>query len=217
MNFRHLTFKEYKVIGEKYLREHPFGVDKLPTNIETLISKSGYIFESEPNLYTNYGVKGGVAKSLFAKNKYKIYVDQNHYENHEFEYKFTLSEELSHIILHASLYEDVKDLEDFIKKYKTLSDDDYKKFEQQAKCLASRLLLPQIKFRDFVLAWVDENITKLRKVSFFFSKQTLSRTIAIEISKLLSVSEYIIDISLNRYPDTIIDIILDKYGMSLIQ
>ena len=101
--FKKLQFKDYKIIAEKFLKLNPYGQKKFPTDIEVLITKSGFKFDTELDLLKQYGVKGLVAKNTKIKGDFKILLDENHYSNQEFYYPFTMAEELSHIILHSSI------------------------------------------------------------------------------------------------------------------
>jgi len=188
-------------------------VKKLPIDIELLIDKAGYSIHPISGMYKDYGVKGAVLKRT---GGYDIAIDENTYETQEFFFRTTLAEELSHIILHEEYVAGIKNLDDVIKFHKSFDDEDYKRIEQQARCLGSQLLLPSELFDDEVLKWVQENEKSLR-ANTFFSKEALSDFIAEQSYKQYSLSKDVVRYSIRRFPDPVIDKILSKFGLSLIQ
>jgi|WetSurMetagenome_2_1015567.scaffolds.fasta_scaffold09493_6 Zn-dependent peptidase ImmA (M78 family) len=215
MKFKHLTYEDYKIKAENFLKANPFGIGKIPINIELLIEKSGIIIEVMDDLKNDYSVKGFVAKDVKNEGKVKIIIDTKHYENDDFEYKFTLAEELGHILLHMDFYQGIKNVDDYMKIHKSISDDDYRRFEQQARNIASFLLLPQEEFNDFVLEWVKKKIEFLKNFKYE-SVESFADIISRGISREIVLSYYVIYITiLNRYPDRIIDNLVEKYGKEL--
>jgi Zn-dependent peptidase ImmA (M78 family) len=215
MKFKHLTYEDYKLKAEKFLKDNPYGIGKIPTEIEILIEKSGIIIEVMDDLKINYSVKGLVAKDIKNTRQMKIVIDSKHYENDEFEYKFTLAEELGHILLHLDFYNGINNVEDYIKIYNEISDEDYRRFEQQARNLASFILLPQDEFNKYVLEWVNEKLEVL-KLYNYDSIQRFADIISRGISREIILSSHVIYHTIfNRYPERIIDNIIEKFGKEL--
>lgn len=151
MSVKYYSFAEYKRIANRLLQKHGMlTVKKLPIDIELLIDKAGYSIHPISGMYKDYGVKGAVLKRT---GGYDIAIDENTYETQEFFFRTTLAEELSHIILHEEYVAGIKNLDDVIKFHKSFDDEDYKRIEQQARCLGSQLLLPSELFDDEVLKW----------------------------------------------------------------
>jgi Zn-dependent peptidase ImmA (M78 family) len=211
MDFKKYTYAQLKEISESFLEKNNFRKGIIPTDIEMLIEKSGIIIETIDNLRKDFSVKGLVSKDVKDDGRIKIFIDTRHYEEDAFEYKFTLAEELSHILLHMDFYEGINDIEDYIKKYKSIEDDDYKKYEQQARNLASFLLLPEKEFNEEIISFIDTNIEDY-KIFNFQSPENFSNKLSNLISKKFELSHHVIYRTIvSRYPNRIVDIIVDKY------
>ena len=211
MDFKKYTYAQLKEISEIFLEVNKFRKGIIPTDIEILIEKSGIIIEAFDDLRKDFSVKGLVAKDVKDDGRIKIFIDTRHYEEDAFEYKFTLAEELAHILLHMDFYIGISDVEDYIKKYKSIDDEDYRKYEQQARNLASFLLLPEKEFNKEVIAFIDANIEDY-KIFNFQSPEDFSDKISNLISKKYELSHHIIYRTIvSRYPNRIVDIIVDKY------
>lgn len=99
----------------------------------------------------------------------------------------------------------------------TLDDETYRKIEQQARALASRLLLTSELFDKYVLDWCEEHFAELQKATFF-AKEELADFIAENIYRKLLLSKDVVRTTiLKRYPDLLIDKVLDKFGRNLIK
>jgi Zn-dependent peptidase ImmA (M78 family) len=77
----------------------------------------------------------------------RIYIDEEQYLSASFRVRFTLAEELAHILLHVPLFQgksskEIEELRD------NISDTEYQAMERQAKHLAGCLLMPPAVFRD---------------------------------------------------------------------
>lgn len=211
MDFKKFTYVQLKEISESFLKKNKFRKGIIPTDIEILIEKSGIIIEAFDDLRKDFSVKGLVAKDVKDDGRIKIFIDTRHYEEDAFEYKFTLAEELAHILLHMDFYEGISDVDDYIKKYKSIGDEDYRKYEQQARNLASFLLLPEKEFNEEVIAFIDANIEDY-KIFNFQSPEDFSDKISNLISKKYELSHHVIYRTIvSRYPNRIVDIIVDKY------
>ncbi len=182
-------------------------------DIENLIDKAGITIHPVPFLFRDFGVKGTVLKKI---GGYDIAIEETHYNEHEFYYRFTLGEELSHIILHEQLIAGISSLADVQAYHRSLSDKEYKQIEQQARALTSQLLLPSHLFDDLILEWVDRNISSLRLCKFY-DKNELAEHIAENIYRDLKISKNVVKHSILRHPDPAIDKVLLKFGISVIQ
>jgi len=215
MEFKKITYERYKEIAENFLEKHNFRKGIIPTDIEMLIKKSGIVIVAFDGLKKDYSVKGLVAKDVKNDGPVKIFIDARHYEEDEFEYKFTLAEELGHILLHFDFYDRVHTVDDYIKISNSINDDDYRRFEQQARNIASFLLLPQKEFNEYVIGWIEKNIEKL--IGFNYeSPENFSEIISRALSRDIVLSQHVISRTIiNRYPERVIDIIVDKFGNAL--
>jgi len=78
----------------------------------------------------------------------KIYIDTGlaDSDSQENRYRFTLAEELAHKIIHEPIYADVKDAEDWIKIWKEIPDETFRRLDKNAKELAGIILMPEKEF-----------------------------------------------------------------------
>lgn len=110
MDFKKYTYAQLKEISENFLGKNNFRKGIIPTDIEMLIEKSGIIIEAIDDLRKDFSVKGLVAKDVKDDGRIKIFIDTRHYEEDAFEYKFTLAEELAHILLHMDFMRELMTL-----------------------------------------------------------------------------------------------------------
>ena len=214
MKVSYYSFSDYKQIAHQFLAKHGFlSKATLPMDIEALIDKAGITILPVSSMYKDFGVKGAVLKK---KEGFDIAIDEQHYEEQEYYFRFTLAEELSHILLHPRLVAGILSLEDVQSFHQSFTDEEYKKIEQQARTLASQLLLPSQIFDDFVLNWVDKNIDHVRSASIY-SKADLSEYIADGLYKPLSLSKDVVRFSITRFPEPAIDKVLADFGITLIR
>lgn len=211
MEFKTYKYAQLKDISEDFIRNNNIKIKALPTDIELLIEKSGIIIESINDLLKEFSVKGLVTKDVKNRGKIKIFIDSKHYEEDEFEYKFTLAEELAHSLLHIDLYDNINDVENYIRIYKSISEEDYRKYEQQARNLASFLLLPEKEFNKYVLDYIDSRIDEFQEINFQ-SAEDFADKLSNLISKKLVLSHHVIYWTMaKRYPERLVDIIKKKY------
>jgi len=67
-------------------------------------------------------------------------------ERQERRYRFTLAEELAHIILHADIYKKVETFDGYFRVERSIPDDLYHRLDNNAKELAGILLMPRYPF-----------------------------------------------------------------------
>ena len=89
----------------------------------------------------------GIEAALLSKRKV-IYVDQYLMDYKERKYRFTLAEEIAHIILHKDLYADCNDIDDMYTVYEKISAEDYHRMDRNAKYLAGAILFPAESFKN---------------------------------------------------------------------
>jgi hypothetical protein len=210
------SFFDYKVLASQFLRRHGFPKgNSLPVDIEVLLDKAGIQIHPVDRMYQDFGVKGAVLKTPVG---YAIAIDANHYESEsqEFYFRFTLAEELSHILLHEKLIAGISTLDEVLKFHASLNDEDYKWIEQQARSMASQLLLPSQVFDQYVVDWVREHLEEIQATEFF-NKDELAAFIAERMYKVLKLSRDVVRHSLKRPPDSAIDRVISVFGQSLIK
>lgn len=208
-------FSYYKKLAATILKKYGLPVEKkLPVDIEVLLDKMGITIHSIPNMFKDFGVKGAVIKKAVGTG-FDVSIDENQYETQEFYYRFTLAEELSHILLHEKLVAGITCLEEVQEFHRSFTDEQYKRIEQQARVMASQLLLPSHLFDDFILEWVKSHLSEIRKEKFY-STNELADYIACKIQASLKLSRDVVRTSIMRFPDSAIDKIIAVFGQDLI-
>jgi len=130
---------------------------------------------------THYHLKEyGVEAFTLTKGK-RIFVDFHLLDNPSFDkrYRFTLAEELAHLIIHHKVYEDCSTIEERIQREKQFSRQDLSYLETNAKALASAILMPKL--------FVEERMEKLFSIIGTDSKYTIP--IITTLSKDFDVSK----------------------------
>lgn len=214
IKLKSIPYREYHNIANQFLKQIGFNNEKrLPLNIEAIIEKAGYSIIPKKLLKREFGTYGIVVKKIAG---FDIFIDFDHYMDAEFYNQFTLAEELSHIILHSHYYNEITTIESAIILMNTLSQSEYDKMEQQARVLASCILLPANIFDNFVIEYIKNDLNSLQKENFF-SKEDLADYIADKLSYKLSLSKYVISrVILSRYPNLLIDKILNSFGLEIL-
>lgn len=94
-----------------------------------------------------------------------VYVDLglSDLDYNEKRYRFTLAEELAHYHLHVGLFQNVKTVEDYIKLYNSIPEEDSSVFELNAKALAGMILMPEDLFIKQLVQHRDSRLSVLGK------------------------------------------------------
>jgi len=158
--------KEAKEIAETFLRKNNFLSDdtsytRLPINVEILANKSGHPVEFFSDLRSRFDSKGTAYYNLTNKCL-EIYIDSSHYMDEPLSSPFTIAEELSHIILHASIFEQISSPEDRIILEQNTKESTHHVIEKQAKIVASELLLPTFLYSKFLFDWFSQNLELIK-------------------------------------------------------
>jgi Zn-dependent peptidase ImmA (M78 family) len=130
--------EEIEAIASVFLEQ--LGVlDGNVLRVEHCISAKGYLITS---------VKGlrDIAEAYISVMGKRVYVDEDQFDNSlSFRYRFTLAEELSHILLHCPAFEG-KTVSEIELLRDSISDAEYIDIERDAKRLAAALLMRKVKF-----------------------------------------------------------------------
>lgn len=217
MNIKTITYREYHQIANSFIRQVGFHLKTdLPLDIEQMIYVAGHHIVPITNLFREFSAKGVLIKKI---SGFDIGIDRNHWmdDNQDLFFRFTLAEELAHILIHAPIYNGLTTVAEVISFLNDLPDEEYKKLDQQARNVASYLLFPQNLLENFIINFCEENINQLKSEDFY-SKESLAGYIAEKTYRKLFVSKQVIaQILIYRYPRLIIDIVLERFGLSLIK
>jgi Zn-dependent peptidase ImmA (M78 family) len=213
---KYLKFADYRIIANSFIKK--VGMHKiktLPLNIELMIEKAGHHIIPIANLKRDFGAKGVVIKTA---SGYDIGIDLEHYTDQRQKalYPFTLGEEMAHILIHLYLFDKVTCRRGSVNIINGLTDEDYSVQEQQARNIATCLILPAHIFDRFVIDYVSKNINDLRKL-YFSSKEDFSSYLSSILEKELNLSKFVINfVILKRHPDVLIDKILSTFGNDIV-
>lgn len=151
------SLKELRSIAEgikrEYDKENPLEVD-IERTIESHYQLTIDIVALDPAC----GVEAFL--NLTAKT---IYIDVNlaDLDYNEHRYRFTLAEELGHFVLHSELFKGISSLQDYIRVYQSIPEDDFNRFEMDAKALAGMILMPEQSFIERLIHHRDSRLQTL--------------------------------------------------------
>jgi len=139
---------ELEALAEKEIKDAGRFVKNNRLDIERLIvEKHKLRIEAFYNLRRNWDTYGFInvsSKTIF------IDADLMDDEYQDKKYRFTLTEELAHFLIHGAVFLQCSTIEARIKFERTLGEDIIVRMESQAKALASAILMPKRLFEPFV-------------------------------------------------------------------
>jgi len=129
--------EELEKIAEEFLQKNTAGkYDNRALMIEAVIEGIGYTIHPVPGL-------AEIAEAYVPAKKGYIFVDEEQYMNgSSFRWRFTMAEELAHILIHRPIFDD-KSSEEIVRIQEAFTDSEYRRIEQDAKYLAGCLLMPK--------------------------------------------------------------------------
>jgi Zn-dependent peptidase ImmA (M78 family) len=215
-----IGFVEAKTIVESFLNRHGINYQsdlpiRLPVNIELLAVKTGCPVSTIDGLRSEFDLRGLVFKKTHQDN-FEILIDSYHYQEEEYSSLFTIAEELAHILIHKSIFEQIRSIEDRMELDNTINESTRRLIEMQAKRVGSELLLPDFLFRPFMLKWYENNQKKVdddRPID----KNDLLSFVSIEVGHRLGLSDRIIRRALERNnPSSIIDELIATFKVKFL-
>ncbi|MFQ5881773.1 MAG: ImmA/IrrE family metallo-endopeptidase [Candidatus Methylomirabilales bacterium] len=130
---------ELERIADRLLRERWQPEVVMPVDIDLLVEQEpGVVLDYRPGLEQAFGVVGAVVHYPEGET-FTIYIDQDVADHRPNFYRFTLAEEFAHLVLHRSVIQQAKTLEDAAWLHEWLR---YKEIDRNAKRLAAALLMP---------------------------------------------------------------------------
>lgn len=142
MLYKGYSHDHLDALAEDFLGKYAKGkYDGRALRIESLIESYGYTIFQIPGL-------SEIAEAYVPAKPGYIFVDEEQYLNGaSFRWRFTMAEELAHILIHRPLF-DGKTIDQIKSMQAKLTDDEYRRIEQDAKYLAGCLLMPKNDFKD---------------------------------------------------------------------
>jgi Zn-dependent peptidase ImmA (M78 family) len=188
-----IGFVEAKTIAENYLTGHGIVFQaqlpiRLPVNVELLAAKTGCPVSTIDGLRPEFDLRGLVYKNIH-KDKFEIIIDSHHYQEEEYFSLFTIAEELAHLLIHKSIFEQIHSIEDRTKLDTVINESTRRLIEMQAKRVGSELLLPDFLFRPYMIKWFETNQKKVED-DRPIDKNDLLLFVSNEVSRRLGLSEH---------------------------
>ena len=210
----YLTVVQCADIAENFLKKHNvLARNQLPTNIENLALKAGFDVIPTANLLADHGTRGLFSFDNSTGEPY-IRIDLYHYQNQPDQAQFTMAEELAHIILHRDIFSQIKTIDDRIALDRQMSVSDRELIEQQARRVASGLLLPPSIFNGFVMNYCSTNKKPLLEESHT-SFETLADSVAHRLKRHIELSHWSLKVALHRWtPEPIMNTVIDRLQLS---
>jgi hypothetical protein len=142
MSVKNYSNESLERIAGDFLKKYAQGkYDGHALRIEALIESFGYYIFQIPGL-------AEIAEAYVPAKPGYIFVDEDQYQWNaiSFRWRFTIAEELAHILLHRPIFEG-KSAKQIAQIQDGFSDDDYRIIEKNAKFLASCVLMPKEVFK----------------------------------------------------------------------
>lgn len=197
-SLRHYTVKDIEAAAWNLLNKLYGSFIPIPIDIEYLLEVHPCVadFDLVKGLQLKYGIAGVVFR--FKEDCYSILVDSDIADRSPYFYRFTIAEELSHLVLHRDL---INEIDTLGKAVKLLSDPRYKNMDRNAKRFAAALLMPnKIVIRDSEVLYHNIFLKDRSK-----TKETILAEIIDALRKKYDVSRKTMTYRLNEWPLNIID------------
>ena len=125
------------------------------------------------------------------------------------QYRFTLAQEVGHLLLHRPILESARTAEDAARLHQDLTDEQYQKMEADANRCAGAILLPEANFRAAVHESYETWFHQISQVTRVLAEDLLQRIVR-DAAKAFEVSFDAARIRLERYPLSLRDAILQS-------
>jgi hypothetical protein len=170
MPVKNYTNEELEHIAEDFLSRRAQGkYDGRSLRIESLIESLGYYIFSVPGL-------AEIAEAYVPAMPGYIFVDEDQYQQSviSFRWRFTIAEELAHILIHRPLFEG-KSAAEITEIQQAFSDEEYRIIEKNAKYLAGSILMPmevfQSRFEYFADIQYQKKVVNSLKILKYIVRQ----------------------------------------------
>ena len=137
-----------------------------------------------------------------------IVVDERMADGNPNRYRFTLAQELGHVLLHEDILESVQTTEDSLHLQETLTEGEYDRMERDANWCAGSLLMPQHPFAEAAFDAYAIWFRRMEERVGTILPDVLLKRVVDELAKLYQVSSQAARIRLQRYPIKLYDDIL---------
>jgi hypothetical protein len=211
-----ITPDKSKEIAEGFLKANGFWGKNLPMQIEILALKTNHPVEFIPELRTRFDCKG-TAWFNKTRNRLEIYIDSDHYQSEYNSCQFTIAEELAHIMLHASIFNQVETPTDRLELDTNTKESTHIIIEKQAKQVASELLLPTDMFYPYICDWVKHNLDAIKK-DRPANEADFIRFVSEKVGDKLGLNDIVIRRALLRqFDEMIIPKLIKEHGIKYLE
>jgi Zn-dependent peptidase ImmA (M78 family) len=126
-----------------FLRQH-WDPNEIYVDVELIIeAKLGIAID-----YTRFDDFDGTIAKDTVSGRLTIVVNEELANSNPNRYRYTLAQELGHLLLHEELIRQITDLESASYLHEKLSDQAYQTLERDANCCAAAILMPAERFRE---------------------------------------------------------------------
>jgi Zn-dependent peptidase ImmA (M78 family) len=122
------------------LLEQHLEIYAIPIDVEYLIEKQGVDICPFPNLTEIHSVRAAL---VCGHKQPTVWIDEKHLNEYPHFSRFTLAEELGHVILHRNLFQGCRTFEEFLNLYDALPAEQHKIIDRNARYFAGAVLAPQ--------------------------------------------------------------------------
>ena len=175
-------------------------------NIEAIIERDlGMLIEYVD--HDSRRILGSVAKHL-SDGRYVIIVNESYADDRNAcKYRYTLAQEISHILLHRDLLDSIKTTEDAVNFQSSLSPKEYShKIESPANRCAGAILMPQHQFREAAYDTYEMWFEQTTNVGVI-SPEFMQKRVVADLAKRFQVNPTPARIRLQNWPIRLYDLI----------
>lgn len=203
---------ELEQIAAKFHQKYCGDPVDVPIDIELILERDiGVEIIPFFGLERQYRINGILAKDV-ARDRFIIYVDEEMMENQEARYRFTLSEEYAHSVLHKDIFQDVEGLDDFLHLQRSITSEEIWLMDRNARYLAGTILVPAPHVCKLARELLPPQLDPLKPLLAKVRKEELFRVAAKALHGFYNVS---LNCMLNRLSDKAVRLdiwLLQQYG-----
>ncbi len=208
---RHYGVAEIERVAGEFLAKY-WKPSDVWVDVETIIERDlGVLIDYPP--FEAFPAVGSLARRV-SDGRLVIIVSEELANRNPNRYRFTLAQEVSHLLLHQEVVDAIRSQEDVIEFQESLGPDDYKHMEGNANRCAAAILMPLPQFADAARASYAEWFRRLSQAGSS-SAQFLEKHIVDDLAKLYQVSAQAARIRLGNWPVQLDHDIIEYFSRGL--
>lgn len=161
-NLPYLTYSDVGERAQSFLSQYHPSLE-LPIPIEKIVDVDmGLNVFPYPRLYKDFGING-----FLSRDRTTINVDEFQYDHLHEKFRFTLTHELGHYILHRSIYENLtfETPDEYIAWSLSIPPEEMSWFETHGDWFAEQVLVPTSRLEEICIRVVEKHQDKLSKLT----------------------------------------------------